>query len=152
MIVGPHSFHPQGPGRWSLKEDSQLGAPEIKPSDSPFIIGRSRDCHLVLPDGDRLRAVTSRWHCHLISSGGKWSIVDGALAAQSDTGRPKPSISGTMVNGQKISGSMRLHPGDRVDVGPWRIETAEESQERRVQKNQDIKRIHTTNNRRPSIY
>ena len=113
MIVGPHSFQSQGPGRWSLKEDSQLGAPEIKPSDSPFIIGRSRDCHLVLPDEERLRAVTSRWHCHLVSQGDEWSIIDGGVIAQADTGKPKPSITGTMVNGQKISGAVRLRPGDR---------------------------------------
>jgi len=31
MIVGPHSFVENGPDRWILRGDSQLGAPALEP-------------------------------------------------------------------------------------------------------------------------
>jgi adenylate cyclase len=125
MLVGPHSFTENGEGRWLLREDSQVGAAALDPKGAPFVIGRSKDCHLVLPDSDRLRAQTSRWHCHLLRDKEGWLIVDGGLTPVPDTGRPKPSISGTLVNGTKISEPTRIYPGDRIDIGPFRIEAGE---------------------------
>jgi len=56
--------------------------------------------------------MTSRTHCQIvINDAGEYSVVD--------TG----SINGTMVNGCKITGEVRLHPGDVVVIGhtilPW---------------------------------
>lgn len=127
MIVGPHSFIENGLGRWLLREDSQIGAPAIKLEGSPFVIGRSRDCRLVLPDGERQRALTSRWHCHLVEKDGVWTITDGGVAPQPETGRPKPSISGTKINGTRIASAVTLRTGDRIDIGSWRLEAAEEA-------------------------
>jgi adenylate cyclase len=122
-IIGPHSFKPVGDaGRWRLLREDPGGSRTIEVSGGPFVIGRSEDCHLVLPEAPELRAVTSRWHCHLDLRDGVWSVTDGSLQPMPDTGTPKPSISGTRVNGRRIQAPAVLSHGAVVEVGPWRLE------------------------------
>ncbi len=51
-------------------------------------------------------AEVSGLHAELQGFGGEWTIVDEGL-----------SRNGTYVNGQRVSGRLRLHDGDRVRVG-----------------------------------
>lgn len=87
----------------------------------PFLIGRARDCHLVLPESEELRALTSRWHCHLLLQDGAPHVVDGSLGPVPGSAAPKPSNTGTRVNGRLIAGPTPLKDGDELEVGPWRF-------------------------------
>ncbi|MBI3296584.1 MAG: FHA domain-containing protein [Elusimicrobia bacterium] len=109
-----------GEGRWQLRE-SGPGEPSCAPAASPFVIGRASDCHLVLPESEALRSQTSRRHCHLLETEAGWSVADGSPSAEPDTGRPKPSITGTRVNGRRVSGAVPLRAGDVLEAGPWRF-------------------------------
>jgi adenylate cyclase len=120
-IHGPNALKPEGE-RWRLLPEDASAPPVIENEKAPFVIGRSEDCDLVLPEGERYRAGTSRWHCCLLNEGSEWSVRDGSLAPLPDTGRPKPSISGTLVNGRRISSPTILKHGDSIEVGPWRFE------------------------------
>jgi adenylate cyclase len=122
-IFGPNSAAPGGQaGRWKLLRGSRGGQRTLAVSAGPFVIGRAEDCHLVLPEGEDLRAVTSRWHCHLLEQGGRWTLTDGSLTPMPDTGKPRPSISGTRVNGRKITAPTGISHGDVIEVGPWQLE------------------------------
>ena len=64
-------------------------------------IGRSRDCDVVLDDAN-----VSRHHAEIRPrSGGRWTITD------------LDSTNGVRVNGQDITGSHPLEPGDHLVVG-----------------------------------
>lgn len=65
-------------------------------------IGRA-ECADVVIDGDLL---VSRLHAKLERVGGEWTIVDDGL-----------SRNGTFVNGQRVSGRLRLHDRDEIRVG-----------------------------------
>jgi adenylate cyclase len=121
-IIGAHSFESYSTDRWRLRQDAGSGAPTIEISASSFVIGRAKDCDLVLPESEALRSTTSRWHCHLQQARGVWTVADGGTEAHPDTGRTKPSISGTRVNGKRISASTALKAGDTLEVGPWRLQ------------------------------
>lgn len=121
-LDGP-ALAPTDGGRWRLTE-TPPGEAACEPGVSPFVIGRAPDCHLVLPESEALRAQTSRWHCHLVLEDGVWSVRDGGASPQPDTGRPKPSLTGTRVNGRRVSGAVPLKPGDVLEVGPWRLAVA----------------------------
>ena len=63
-------------------------------------IGRSRDCDIVLGDGN-----VSRRHAEVLPTEDGWSV--------SDLG----STNGVVVNGRRISGATALKAGDRIEVG-----------------------------------
>jgi Protein of unknown function (DUF3662)/Inner membrane component of T3SS, cytoplasmic domain len=67
---------------------------------SGAVIGRSRDCDIVLSDPN-----VSRRHAEVTPGAGGWAI--------SDLG----STNGVVVNGRKASGATQLNPGDRIDLG-----------------------------------
>ncbi|MBI4348810.1 MAG: FHA domain-containing protein [Elusimicrobia bacterium] len=120
-VEGPHSAAPGSGGRWILLSETTTGQKDVPVTESPFIIGRSQDCQLVLPEAPELRTTTSRWHCHLRLSDGRVDVVDGSAGPVPGTAGPKPSISGTRVNGLRIAGPTELREGDLLEVGPWRL-------------------------------
>lgn len=64
------------------------------------IVGRSRDCDVVLDD-----AGVSRRHAELRSEGATWTVQD------------LGSTNGVRVNGLKVHGAHELHSGDRLELG-----------------------------------
>ena len=73
--------------------------------DRKFLIGREQDCHL-RPNSESV----SRHHCCF--------TLDAFCLRLRDLG----STNGTLVNGDAITGQVRLKPGDRVTVGPLEFE------------------------------
>lgn len=69
------------------------------PANEPQLIGRSSEA---LPINDD---TVSRRHAELTPDGGEWYIRD--LSSQN----------GTYLNGTRITGRRRLHPGDQIRVG-----------------------------------
>lgn len=106
------------PPGWKLKEGSK-GESVLALEHLPFQVGRSLDCDLVLPDNEALAATTSRWHCHIVRGEGGPHLVDGSLRPVPGTGKSKPSITGTMVNGRRVSAPVLLREGDAIQIGPW---------------------------------
>ena len=64
------------------------------------VIGRSRDCDVVLSDQN-----VSRRHAEVRPSGGKWIVKD------------LGSTNGVKVNGRRITGPQSLKPGDSIELG-----------------------------------
>lgn len=64
------------------------------------VIGRSRDCDVVLDDPN-----VSRRHAEVRPSGGSWILVD------------LGSTNGVAVNGRRIPGPQSLKPGDTLELG-----------------------------------
>jgi hypothetical protein len=64
------------------------------------LIGRSRDCDVVLADAN-----VSRRHAEIRPSPAGWTIAD------------LGSTNGVLVNGHRVSGSELLRPGDRIALG-----------------------------------
>jgi hypothetical protein len=64
------------------------------------VIGRSRDCDVVLSDQN-----VSRRHAEVRPSGGKWIVKD------------LGSTNGVKVNGRRIQGAQSLKPGDTIELG-----------------------------------
>ena len=64
------------------------------------VIGRSRDCDIVLGDGN-----VSRRHAEVVPSTNGWSVND------------LGSTNGVLVNGRRITGATALRPGDRIELG-----------------------------------
>jgi Protein of unknown function (DUF3662)/Inner membrane component of T3SS, cytoplasmic domain len=71
------------------------------------VIGRSRDCDIVLGDGN-----VSRRHAELSPGGEGWTITD------------LGSTNGVLVNGRRIRGSAALAPGDRIELGTTELRFA----------------------------
>ncbi len=69
-------------------------------SQSPFLIGRNRDCHLVLNDPS-----VSRRHASIIIGKRDIYIQD------------ENSKAGTYVNGQRIQAPVPLHTGSKIRIG-----------------------------------
>jgi hypothetical protein len=71
------------------------------------VIGRSRDCEVVLSDSN-----VSRRHAELRPSGAGWTIAD------------LGSTNGVRVNGRPVTGATPIQGGDRVELGtvPVRFE------------------------------
>lgn len=74
--------------------------PPLRLDGSTVCIGRHPDCELNLRMDD-----VSRRHAELRFEGGRYAIRD------------LGSTNGTYVNGQLVSGSRRLVPGDHIEVG-----------------------------------
>jgi pSer/pThr/pTyr-binding forkhead associated (FHA) protein len=64
------------------------------------VIGRSRDCDIVLSDSN-----VSRRHAEVLPTETGWSIGD------------LGSTNGTAVNGKRIRGAVPLTGGDRIELG-----------------------------------
>jgi pSer/pThr/pTyr-binding forkhead associated (FHA) protein len=64
------------------------------------VIGRSRDCDIVLGDGN-----VSRRHAEVLPTEDGWSVND------------LGSTNGVSVNGRRIAGATSLKAGDRIEVG-----------------------------------
>lgn len=110
-------WHPESKS-WALREGDggEAAAPVLV---TPFVIGRAVDCHLQLPETPELDKTTSRWHCHIVEENGRLLLVDGSLREAPELGARKPSITGTRVNGERISGPREIKAGDEIAVGPW---------------------------------
>src|SRR3954454_21362543 len=72
---------------------------------SPFVVGRSGDCDLVLDDDDSV----SRHHAVLERFGEVWQVHD------------LGSRNGTWGNGARITSPPALRPGDTIIVGRTRL-------------------------------
>jgi hypothetical protein len=68
------------------------------------VLGRSRDCDVVLEDAN-----VSRRHAEVRPSGGSWIVRD------------LGSTNGVKVNGRQIEGAQSLRPGDEIELGTCRI-------------------------------
>jgi Protein of unknown function (DUF3662)/FHA domain len=68
------------------------------------VIGRSRDCEIVIED-----AGISRRHAELRTAVDGWTIAD------------LGSTNGVLVNGREISGAQPVHSGDRIELGSTEI-------------------------------
>jgi len=111
-----------GTRQWRLLEGAG-GEPAASVDRSPFVIGRAKDCQLVLPESHALDKTTSRWHCFILRDGDGYVLNDGSWHVLPETGRRKPSISGTLLNGSKVQASA-LREGDLLAVGPWRLKVS----------------------------
>ncbi len=110
--------------QWLLRE-GDLGQKSIPVREAPFVIGRHYNCQLGLPESAEFRKTTSRWHCHIIMEGKKYVLVDGSLSEIPETAKKKASISGTFLNGSRVSKPMILSPGDMVSISPWKFKVEE---------------------------
>jgi hypothetical protein len=68
------------------------------------VLGRSRDCEVVLDDPN-----VSRHHAEVRPSGGSWIVRD------------LGSTNGVKVNGRRIQGPQSLKPGDVLELGTSRV-------------------------------
>jgi predicted component of type VI protein secretion system len=68
------------------------------------VMGRSRDCDVVLEDPN-----VSRRHAEVRPSGGGWIVND------------LGSTNGIKVNGRRVDGPQSLRPGDVVELGTSRV-------------------------------
>jgi sigma-B regulation protein RsbU (phosphoserine phosphatase) len=68
------------------------------------VLGRSRDCHVILPD-----VLLSRRHAELVRDAEGWEVRD------------LGSLNGTRVNGAKLAAPARLREGDEIQVSDWTL-------------------------------
>lgn len=68
------------------------------------VLGRSRDCDLVLDDAN-----VSRHHAEVRPSGGSWTVRD------------LGSTNGVQVNDRRVQGPQSLHAGDVIELGTSRV-------------------------------
>jgi predicted component of type VI protein secretion system len=84
-----------------LRYVNKLGIPkDIELTGEPLSIGRSRDAAIPLLD-DKV----SRIHCGIRISDGEFYLKD------------LKSRNGTFVNGQRVEDTVKLKPGDRIQIG-----------------------------------
>jgi hypothetical protein len=100
----PQLFEPASRGRASKVVLSALEGPyagqrfEVQ---TPAVLGRDRECHLALPED----GFVSSKHAELVREGRRLIV--------SDLG----SRNGTLVNGDRIEGPIRVSKGDVIQVG-----------------------------------
>jgi sigma-B regulation protein RsbU (phosphoserine phosphatase) len=93
-----------------LRLSSTHGPTEIVPLRTErLLVGRSRECDLVLPD-----VLLSRRHAEIEQTPGGWVVRD------------LGSMNGTRVNDVRIEGERPLGQGDVVTVAGWRLAFFEE--------------------------
>lgn len=78
----------------------QLCLPPEAGQQLTFTIGRELACDFTLADQS-----VSRWHARLHQEDGGWLLCD------------LGSTNGTRLNGWRVTGSVRIRPGDRVSFG-----------------------------------
>jgi hypothetical protein len=120
MVRTPDEEHPepvQGDvGHTMIFSSDRLRPPDAGPAPSTAIvvaegrrmvvgrtgatIGRSRDCDIVLADGN-----VSRRHAEVLPTEDGWSVSD------------LSSTNGVLVNGRRIAGATALKAGDRIELG-----------------------------------
>jgi predicted component of type VI protein secretion system len=71
---------------------------------SGAVMGRSRDCDIVLSDSN-----VSRRHAEIRPGDDGWSLVD------------MGSTNGVLVNGRRVSGSAPLRGGERIELGTTEV-------------------------------
>lgn len=81
-----------------------LGGRRLLVPKGGAVVGRSRDCDIVLDDSG-----VSRRHAEILPGSGGWSIED------------LGSTNGLRVNGRRVQGLQQLHPGDRIVMGSTEI-------------------------------
>jgi pSer/pThr/pTyr-binding forkhead associated (FHA) protein len=81
-------------------EQGPLAGQTFAISRSPFVLGRSADNDLVLPE-----PLASRHHARLEMRAGRWYVID------------LDSANGTLVNRQRVSGELALNAGDLIAIG-----------------------------------
>ncbi|MBI5881961.1 MAG: FHA domain-containing protein [Elusimicrobia bacterium] len=122
---GDFSFCRHAAGfQWILRQ-GKGGALVVPVLKAPFLVGRSPECQVVLPNDPELLKTTSRWHCHLRERDGDWVLADGNTPESASGGIPKPSVSGTWLNGKRLASAEKVRPGDRITIGPWRFKLEE---------------------------
>jgi len=91
------SEHPSAPrGRPVLVAEGK----RVAIGEHGAVIGRSRECDVVLADGN-----VSRRHAELRPAAGGWAITD------------LGSTNGVKVNGRPVHGAYPVAPGDHIEVG-----------------------------------
>ena len=84
-----------------LRYVNRLGIPkDIELSGEPLSIGRSREADIPLLDDK-----ASRVHCGIRLSEGQFYLKD------------LKSRNGTYINGQRVEDTVKIQPGDRIQVG-----------------------------------
>jgi hypothetical protein len=68
------------------------------------VVGRSRECELILPD-----VLLSRRHAELLRSEAGWLVRD------------LGSLNGTRLNGVRIERETRLKDGDAIEIADWSL-------------------------------
>jgi pSer/pThr/pTyr-binding forkhead associated (FHA) protein len=82
--------------------DPERGRRFVELEPPRVTIGRRPSCDVALPwDGE-----VSRLHAELVRLGEDWVVCDDGL-----------SHNGTFVNGERVRGRRRVHPGDAIAVG-----------------------------------
>jgi hypothetical protein len=94
----------QARARRSARALLSVGGRRLPVPPGGGVVGRSRDCDIVLEDTG-----VSRRHAELRPDGGGWTVVD------------LGSTNGVRVNGRDIDGPHPLHPGDRLQLGSTEI-------------------------------
>jgi pSer/pThr/pTyr-binding forkhead associated (FHA) protein len=88
--------------RLVVEKSEGTSAPQsIALSAEETVVGRHRDCAVRIPCAE-----VSRRHCILRFQNGELHIQD------------LDSLNGCYVNGERVTGSQVLHPGDRLEIGP----------------------------------
>jgi serine phosphatase RsbU (regulator of sigma subunit) len=88
-----------------LRLSSIEGPGEVVPLDAArVLVGRSRDCDLVLPD-----VLLSRRHAEVVKTPAGWRVRD------------LGSMNGTRLNDERFEGERPLADGDVVTVAGWRL-------------------------------
>jgi len=86
--------------RLALVRPRRLCLPPDSDQQRIFTIGRELACDFTLADQS-----VSRWHARLHQEDGRWLLCD------------LGSTNGTRLNGWRVTGSVRVRPGDRISFG-----------------------------------
>ena len=94
----------QGPDHRRRTAKLRLGSKSAILGPQGAVLGRSRDCEVVLDDAN-----VSRRHAEIRPSGASWTVRD------------LGSTNGVKVNGRRIDAAQSLKPGDTIEIGTTRV-------------------------------